>query len=167
MPKKKLHKAQAVDAGCILFSLNTEPDQLYKMIEQLEKDGFASQSIDKDLFCREWYGFVHATIVANFMVNAPNSVLVEYLRNTSALLKTRDIPKSEAKNFVDTHFAPYMELVGKEEQQACPQQFFKAVCRIETLENVPPRALAFISGTMALVMSAVADKLDNYEILAD
>ncbi len=167
MPTKKLGKAQAVDAACILFSLNTEPDQVLKMIEQMEKDGFAPLSISRELFCREWYGFVHATIVANLMVHAPNSVLVDYLRTTSALLKTRNIPKDEAKNFVDTHFAPYMELVGKEEQKACPEQFFKAVCNIQSLDAVPPRALAFLSGTMALVMSAVTDKLEQYEILAE
>ncbi len=167
MPLRKLRKAQAVDAACILFSLNTEPDQILKMIEQMEKNDFAPQSLNRELFCREWYGFVHASIVAGLMVNAPNSVLVEYLRTTASLLNTRNIPAEEAKNFVDIHFSPYMDLVGKEEQKSCPQHFFATVCGIEKLEDVPPRAAAFISGTMALVMSAVADKMEQYEILAD
>ncbi len=167
MRPKKLARSQAVDAACILFSLNTDYNQVIKMIEQLERDGFKPKSINRDLFCKEWYGFVHAALVASLMVNAPNSVLVEYLRNTSALLKKCNIPKSEAKHFVDTHFSPYMELVGQGAQKQCPKRFFQVVCSINELENVPNRALAFISGTMALVMSAVADKLEQYEILAD
>ncbi len=167
MMKKKLPLSQAVDAACILFSLNTEPEQLVNMVDQMEKDGFTPHSIDRNLFCKEWYGFVHATLAASLMVHAPNSVLVAYLRNTTSLLKTRNVPKDQAKNFVDTHFAPYMELVGKEEQRKCPQQFFKAVCGIHDVDKIPPRALAFISATMALVLSAVADKLEQYELLAD
>ncbi len=167
MPPRKLPRPQAVDAACILFSLNTEPDQVLTMIEQMEKQGFAPDTIDRELFCREWYGFVHATLVASLMVHAPNSVLVDYLRQTSNLLKTRNIPKEEAKKFVDEHFAAYMELVGKAEQKECPKHFFHKVCGIAELEQVPPRALALLSGTMALVMGAVADKLENYEILAD
>ncbi len=167
MQRKKLRKTQAVDAACILFSLNTEPDQVLTMIEQMEKNDFAPQSIDRQRFCLEWYGFVHASIVAGLMVHAPNSVLVEYLRTTTSLLSTRQISKEDADTFVDIYFAPYMELVGKEEQKACPQHFFAKACGIENLEDVPPRALAFISGTMALVLSAVTDKLENYEILAD
>ncbi len=165
--KKKLPLAQAVDAACILFSLNTEPEHLVKMIDQLEKDGFAPHSIDRNLFCKEWYGFVHASLVSLLMVHAPNSVLVAYLRNTSSLLKKRNIPKEQAKVFVDTHFAPYMELIGKEEQNLCPKYFFKAVFGMEDIEKIPPRALAFVAGTMALVLSAVADKLEQYELLAD
>ncbi len=167
MRKKKLQKNQAVDAGCILFSLNTEPDQVLNMLEHMEKDDFTPKSIDSALFCREWYGFVHAAIVAGLMVHAPNSVLVEYLRNTAALLKTRDIPEEESNTFVDKHFSPYMELVGHSEQKSCPQHFFATVCGIENMENVPPRALAFISSTMALVLSTVTDKLEQYDILAD
>ncbi len=167
MPLKKLHKNQAVDAACILFSLNTEPEHLFAIIDQMEKDGFAPQSINRPLFCREWYGFVHAAIVAGLMVHAPNAVLVDYLRNTSALLKTRHIAKNQAKHFVDTHFAPYMEMVGKEDQKSCPKHFFMRVCQLQNLEDIPPRALALISGTMALVISAVNDKLESYEILAE
>ncbi len=167
MKKKKLPLAQAVDAACILFSLNTEPAQLVKMIDQMENDSFAPHSIDRNLFCREWYGFVHATLVSSLMLHAPNSVLVAYLRSTTSLLKKRNIPKEQAKNFVDTHFAPYMELVGKEEQNKCPKQFFNAVFHIDEMEKIPPRALALISGTMALVLSAVRDKIEQYEILAE
>ncbi len=167
MPPRKLPRPQAVDAACILFSLNTEPEQLRKMIEQMEKEDFAEKSIQRELFYKEWYGFVHAVVVTSLMVHAPNSVLVDYLRQTSSLLKTRNIPKEDAKFFVDTHFAPYMELVGKAEQKECPKLFFKQVCGIDDLEQVPPRALALVSGTMALVMSAVADKLEQYEILPD
>ncbi len=167
MRKKKLQKKQAVDAACILFSLNTEPHQVLNLLEHLEKDGFAPQSIDRDLFCLEWYGFVHAAIVAGLMVHAPNSVLVEYLRNTTSLVKTRPISEEAAQDFVDKHFSPYMELVGKAEQQGCPQHFFAATCGMTQVEDVPPRALAFIAGTMAMVMGAVTDKLEQYEILAD
>ncbi len=167
MRKKKLQKNQAVDAACILFSLNTEPDQVLNMLEHMNKDGLHEYTIDPELFCLEWYGFVHAAIVAGLMVHAPNSVLVEYLRVTISLLKTRNISEEQAHDFVDVHFSPYMELVGKEEQSACPQHFFSVLCHTERIEDIPPRALAFISGTMALVMSAVADKLEQYEILAD
>ncbi len=162
---KNLSRSQGVEAACILFSLNTKRDQVQELASNIEESGLLVK--DKELFCREWYGFVHAAIVAGLMVHAPNSVLVDYLRCTSALLKEHGIAKSEAKNFVDTHFAPYMEMLGKEEQQKCPSQFFKAVFGAHDLQQVPPRALALVSATMAMLLSAITDKLEQYQILSD
>ncbi len=160
-PLKKLSRTQAVDAACILFSLNTEPEQLEKLAKQMEQCGLFDT---KHIFQREWFGFVHAAIVAQLMVHAPNSVLVDYLRHTTALLKNRHIPKEDAKDFVDTHFSHYMEILGKEEQKNCPKFFFQKVYALDELKDVPPKALALISGTMAMLLSSVADKMERYDI---
>ncbi len=163
--KKTLSRAQGVEAACILFSLNTERSQVEQLANNIKESELLIN--DSEFFFREWYGFVHAAIVAGLMVHAPNSVLVDYLRSTSNLLKTHGIAKSEAKKFVDTHFAPYMEMLGKEEQQKCPSHFFKAVFNIQVLHQVPPRALALMSATMAMLLSAIADKLEQYDIESD
>ncbi len=164
MSPRKLSRAQAVDAACILFSLNTEIEQIQSLIAQMESCGLVSSH---ELFQREWFGFVHAAIVTSLMVHAPNSVLVDYLRSTRTLLSSRHIPKEEAKAFVDTHFAHYMEILGKEEQKHCPQFFFKKVYDIENIEDVPSRALALISATMAMLISSVTDKIEQYDIQVD
>ncbi len=162
MSQKVLSMAQGVEAACILFSLNTEQAQVDQLAANIAEDGLNVNDIK--LFRLEWYGFVHAAIVAGLMVHAPNSVLVEYLRSTSALLKEHGIPRSEAKNFVDTHFAPYMEMLGKQEQQSCPAHFFKVIFGIDSLQQVEPRALALVSATMAMLLSSVADKFEQYQI---
>ncbi len=162
---KILSRSKGVEAACILFSLNTKCEQVEQLALNIEESGLKVKN--KDYFYQEWYGFVHAAIVAGLMVNAPNSVLVDYLRCTTSLLKEHGIAKSEAKKFVDTHFASYMEMLGKEEQQKCPSQFFKAVFGLENLQQVPPRALALVSATMAMLLSVVADKLEQYQILSD
>ena len=167
MSKKKLSLKQGVDAACILFTLNSEKEQVLNLLVQMEKDSFSPNSIDKELFCFEWYAFVHAAVVAGLMVHAPNITLVEYLRQTSSLLQTKGIAIAKTQNFVDQHFTPYIELVGMEDQKLCPERFFQMVCKINKIENIPKKALALISATMALVMSAIADKMDKYEFLAD
>ncbi len=165
MAKKVLSRAQGVEAACILFSLNTDRAQVDQLATNINESGL--QISDGELFRKEWYGFVHAAIVAGLMVHAPNSVLVDYLRSTSSLLKEHGIPKNDAKSFVDTHFAPYMEMLGKQEQQSCPEYFFKAVFGIESQLQVPARALALVSATMAMLLSAIADKLEQYQIESD
>ncbi len=165
MSKKVLSRAQGVEAACILFTLNTERTQVDQLAANIAESGLEIN--DSGFFRREWYGFVHAAVVAGLMVHAPNAVLVDYLRSTSALLKEHGIPKSEAKHFVDTHFSPYMEMLGKGEQQNCPRQFFKALFNIESLEQVPARALALVSATMAMLLSAVTDKFEQYQIESD
>ncbi len=163
MPQKKhLSLSQGVEAACILFSLNTEHNQVKQFTANIKETGLNVK--DMNFLYREWYGFVHAAIVAGLMVHAPNSVLVEYLRCTTKLLKTHGIDKKEAKLFVDTHFAPYMEMLGKDEKQNCPKHFFKATVGADNLQDVPPRALALVSATMAMLLSAIADKLEQYDI---
>ncbi len=162
---KTLSRAQGVEAACILFSLNTKLEQVKQLLTNIEENGLKVP--DEDFFYKEWYGFVHAAIVAGLMVHAPNSVLVDYLRSTTNLLKEHNIAKNEAKHFVDTHFAPYMEMLGKEEQQKCPSQFFNAIFGIEDLTKLPPRAVALVSATMAMLLSAVTDKLEQYQIESD
>lgn len=161
MTAKTLSKDRAVEAACILFELNTDPQQIMRMGTEA---GLMEHGIDTDMLCRQWCAFVHAAITAGLMVHAPNSVLVDYLRCTSALLKKHGIPKKEVKVFVDNDFSPYMELLGKEEQQQCPQIFFQKVCHIENMEEVPPHSLACVAGTMALLLSIVTDKLEQYDM---
>ncbi len=161
MTVKTLSKDRAVEAACILFELNTDPQQIMRMATEA---GLMEQGIDKDILCRQWYAFVHAAVVAGLMVHAPNSVLVDYLRSTSALLKKHGIPKKDVKSFVDNDFSPYMELLGKEEQQQCPQIFFQKVCHSENMQAVPSHTLACVAGTMALLLSTIADKLEQYDM---
>ncbi len=165
MSQKKLSKIQGVEAACILFSLNTESSQVNQLLQNITEDGLKVNNADN--FRREWYGFVHAAVVAGLMVHAPNSVLVDYLRSTSTILKEHGIEKSETKDFVDKNFAPYMEMLGKQEQQNCPQYFFKVLFNVDNLEQAPPRAVALMSATMAMVLSAIADKLEQYHIQSD
>ncbi len=170
--RKIWSRAQSVEGACILFSLNTEPQHVLQLAKQLQDMGLRyGKSVGilegERLFCHHWYAFVHASIVSRLMVVAPNSVLVDYLRQTTTLLAQRHIPKREAKFYVDTYFSPYMDLLAKEEQKYCPQLFLKSVYGFENVMDVPPRALALLSGTMAMLLSAVADKLDQYDMQVD
>ncbi len=167
MTQKIWSRAQAVEGASILFYINTEKEQVLRLAKQLEDMGLRLGSKGDELFCRHWYAFVHASIVSRLMVAAPNSVLVDYLRQTTTLLTHRDIAKERAKHYVDTYFSPYMDLLAKEEQTQCPHLFLKSVYNIGDITQAPHTAVALISGTMAMLLSAVADKFDQYDMQSD
>ncbi len=167
MTQKTWSRAQAVEGASILFYINTEREQVLQLAKQLEDMGLKCGRKGEELFCRQWYAFVHASVVSRLMVCAPNSVLVDYLRQTTTLLGHRGIPKAEAKAYVDTYFSPYMDVIARQEPTQCPQLFLKGVYGIEDLQGAPAKAVALLSGTMAMLLSAVADKLDQYDIQVD
>lgn len=82
--KKQLSVARAVEAAGILFELNSGRQGVLAMAEQAGLS-CASPDAEKKLL-REWYAFVHAAVLYGLMVQAPNIVVVEYLRGTQDIL---------------------------------------------------------------------------------
>lgn len=74
--------------------------------------------------------------------------------------------------FVDGPFAQYMPLLAQSEQSQCPELFCQRLA-VETArvrgEATPPdnQSKARLAAIMAMLISAVWDKLEQYEILAD
>ena len=164
--RKPLSLARSVEAARILFELNTEPAQIVRMASEAGLPHCADREAELQL-CLQWYGFVHAAVAAALMVHAPNVVLAEYLRGTTAMLGAKGLTPEQSAAFVDSIFSPYMELLAKEKQRDCPLLFFRALCRAEKLEDVPPRTAAIVSGVMAMTLSALADKLERYDMRSE
>ncbi len=117
------------------------------------------------------------------MQHAPNSVLVGYLRRTGELLAatakaegaslhTQAVPVSEdsLNAFVDGPFAAYMPLLAQEKQHQCPVLFCRRLGYDEDSRITPEilkKIQARLAAVMALVITAIWDKLDQYEIAAD
>lgn len=164
--RKELSLAQGVEAARILFDINTDTTQLLRLAKEAGLPHCADQAAERVL-CLQWYGFVHAAVVAGLMVHAPSIAVAQYLRETTSLLTARGLSPEACDNFIDTVFSPYMELLAQEKPEQCPAVFFRHVCQVERLEDVHARTVAMISATMAMVISAVADKLEHYHILAE
>lgn len=166
--KKIINRTQGVEAAAILFALNTEPDDVLRLAGEADLlHGDAKESLGKAL-CMQWYGFVHAAVVAGLMVYAPNIVVASYLRHTRYLLKgIKGQDDAACDHFIDHIFTPYMELLVSERQKECPALFFRHVCGAQSLEGVPARAAVIISGAMAMTLGTIFDTLEQYEILAE
>lgn len=168
--KKTLSSAEGVEAAAILFELNTDPEQVRRMLEEAglpTANGKESPAARRERCLLHWYGFVHAAVVAGLMVHAPNIVTASYLRSTRYLLKARGQKDTVCDAFVDTYFAPYMELLAREEQKECPALYFRLACGLEDIRAAPPRAAALLAGAMAMTLGAVFDKLEQYDIQAE
>ena len=182
--KKQLTAAQGMDAACIFFELNSKREHIVNLAFGAEiPEACLTEPGALPDFCAEWRAFVHATVTAGLMQHAPNSVLVGYLRRTGELLAatakaegaslhTQAVPVSEdsLNAFVDGPFAAYMPLLAQEKQHQCPVLFCRRLgydedSRIapETLKKIQAR----LAAVMALVITAIWDKLDQYEIAAD
>ncbi|SDF26802.1 serine/threonine protein kinase [Desulfovibrio legallii] len=173
MTKKRLSAAQGTEAACILFELNTRTTGILHMAreallpeEYLREPGAA-------LLCAEWRAFAHAVVTAGLMQHAPNSVLLAYLRETGNLL-TLAAPQGDLRleDFVDGPFARYMPLLAQGEQARCPELFCTSLAAAlaaarGTAPALDARVQARLAAFMALVISAVWDKLEEYEILPD
>ena len=178
--KKQLTAAQGMDAACILFELNSKREHIVNLAFGAEiPEACLTEPGALPDFCAEWRAFVHATVTAGLMQHAPNSVLVGYLRRTGELLAatakaegaslhTQAVPVSEdsLNAFVDGPFAAYMPLLAQEQPQRCPALFCQRV-----LPDLPPgQALpvqARLAAAMALLLGALNDKLDQYDIRPD
>lgn len=179
MPKKQLSAQRGIEAACILFEINTRTDDILRMAAGAAMPDVYTHGPGALLFCAEWRAFAHAVVTAALMQAAPNAVLLGYLRQTGALLAAAEAPtryadvqaaQASLTAFVDGPFAQYMPLLAHGQQAACPDVF----CRRLTEQAAPfggtepdDRAKARLAAIMAMLMAAVRDKLDDYDILAD
>ena len=194
MSKKQLSAAQGVEAACILFALNTDTEGMVRLAHSALLPPAYLEGQGAICFCAEWRAFTHAVITAGLMQHAPNSVLMAYLRQTGNLLNQASVPLREEDNhtddtaqvgespqatatqgleaFVDGPFAGYMPLLAQGQQSQCPELFCQRLA-VETArvrgEATPldNQSMARLAAIMAMLISAVWDKLEQYEILAD
>ncbi len=161
--KKRLSFAQSVDAACILFRINTRPQGILRLGNSAALPSQYTEGSSVPKLLQEWTAFVHAAVTTGLMVHAPNSVLVEYLRQTRQLLNLHDtLDEAAVNHFIDDAFSAYLERMAQERQQRCPELFFQRLLGTP-MQNAPQKSCAVIAGTMALTISAIWDKLDQYD----
>ena len=158
--KKKLTVARAVEAAGILFELNTKESGVLAMAQ---KAGLpCATAEEKSRLMLEWRAYVHAAVLYGLMVQAPNVVVVEYLRVTQDMLGKLGYSPAEAEDFVDDAFRAYADPMVRTRTQECPGVFFRRLLN-KDVADVPADTAAMVSGVMAMVMSAILDKLEQYE----
>ena len=158
--KRKLTVAEAVKAAAILFELNTGESGVLALAG---KAGLpCATDEEKKALMLEWRAFVHAAVLYGLMVQAPNVVVVEYLRVTQQMLGSLGYAPKEAEDFVDGAFRAYVDPLVRTRTQECPSVFFRRLLNKDVAE-VPAAAAATVSGVMAMILSAVLDKLEQYE----
>ena len=162
--KRRLSVAEAVRAGSILYEWNSKPVGVLALARQAELP-CSDPGAEKALL-REWRAFVHAAVLYGLMIQAPNIVVVEYLRVTQDMLRHEGYTPDEAERFVDEAFRAYVEPLLRTQTKECPAVFFGRLIGRE-LADVPPRAAAVVSGVMAMIFAAVLDKLEQYEFAAE
>lgn len=158
--KRKLTVAEAVKAASILFELNTGESGVLALAG---KAGLpCATEEEKKALMLEWRAFVHAAVLYGLMVQAPNVVVVEYLRVTQQMLGSLGYAPKEAEDFVDGAFRSYVDPLVRTRTQECPSVFFRRLLNKDVAE-VPAAAAATVSGVMAMILSAILDKLEQYE----
>ena len=158
--KRRLTLAQAVEAASILFELNTEPKAALAIAARAGLPCATEE--EQKAFLWEWRAYVHASVLYGLMVQAPNVVVVEYLRVTQDMLHRLGYGSEQAADFVDGAFRAYTEPMVRTQTQECPSVFFKRLLN-KPMAEVPAQTVAMISAVMAMVMSATLDKLEQYE----
>ena len=158
--KRRLTLAQAVEAAGILFELNTEPKAALAIAARAGLPCATEE--EQKAFLWEWRAYVHAAVLYGLMVQAPNVVVVEYLRVTQDMLQRLGYGSEQAADFVDGAFRAYTDPMVRTQTQECPDVFFQRLLN-KPMEEVPAQTVAMISAVMAMVMSATLDKLEQYE----
>lgn len=158
--KRRLSLAQAIEAATILFELNTDERGALAIAERAGLP--VSIEEERAVFLWEWRAYVHAAVLYGLMVQAPNVVVVEYLRSTQALLRRLGYSEEQATDFVDGPFRAYSDPMVKTQTQECPPVFFQRFLG-KDIKEVPAQTVAMVSGVMAMIMSAILDKLEQYE----
>ena len=158
--KRKLTLAQAVEAAGILFELNTEAKGALAIAARADLP--CSFEEEQQAFLWEWRAYVHAAVLYGLMVQAPNVVVVEYLRATQDMLRRLGYSAEQATDFVDGAFRAYADPMVRTQTQECPTVFFQRLLN-KPIAEVPSQTVALISAVMAMVMSATLDKLEQYE----
>ncbi|WP_298067299.1 hypothetical protein [uncultured Mailhella sp.] len=162
--KRRLSVAQAVEAAAILFSLNSGRDGVLLMAARSGLPCSSEEEIRRLLL--EWRAFVHAAVLYGLMVQAPNVVVVAYLRSTQDMLKQLGYTQEQADAFVDGAFRAYSEPLVRTRTQECPAVFFRRLLD-KDITDVPAKTAATVSGIMAMILSAVLDKLEQYDYALD
>lgn len=162
--KKKLTVAHAVEAAGILFELNTRESGVMAMAQKAELPCGTAE--EKSRLMLEWRAYVHAAVLYGLMVQAPNVVVVEYLRVTQDMLGRLGYSPEEASDFVDGAFRSYVDPMVRTQTQECPAVFFRRLLD-RSVEEVPQNTAAMVSAVMAMIMSAILDKLEQYEFGVD
>ena len=158
--KRRLTLAQAVEAASILFELNTEPKAALAIAARAGLPCATEE--EQKAFLWEWRAYVHASVLYGLMVQAPNVVVVEYLRVTQDMLHSLGYGSEQAADFVDGAFRAYTDPMVRTQTQECPSVFFQRLLN-KPMADVPAQTVAMISAVMAMVMSATLDKLEQYE----
>jgi len=158
--KRRLTLAQAVEAASILFELNTEPKAALAIAARAGIPCGTEE--EQKAFLWEWRAYVHAAVLYGLMVQAPNVVVVEYLRVTQDMLHRLGYGSEQAADFVDGAFSAYTDPMVRTQTQECPSVFFQRLLN-KPMADVPAQTVAMISAVMAMVMSATLDKLEQYE----
>ena len=181
MSKKQLSAAQGIQAACKLFEINSKTADILNMASGAQMPQEYLSGPGAEMFCAEWRAFVHAVVTAALMQHAPNTVFLAYLRQTGNLLAAagagfdsadEKAVESALNAFVDGPFAQYMPLLAQEQQAQCPDLFCQRLAvQAANLRGQasPPddHAKARLAAIMAMVISAVWDKLEQYDIQAD
>ena len=114
---------RAVEAAGILFELNTKESGVLAMAQ---KAGLpCATAEEKSRLMLEWRAYVHAAVLYGLMVQAPNVVVVEYLRVTQDMLRRLGYSPEEAGDFVDGAFRSYVDPMVRTQTQECPAVFFR------------------------------------------
>lgn len=162
--KRRLSVAEAVQAASILYELNSGREGVLGMAAQAELP--CAAPAEEQALLREWRAFVHAAVLYGLMAQAPNVVVVEYLRVTQDMLHQAGYTPTEAEAFVDGAFRAYVEPLLRTRTRECPAVFFRRLLGRE-LADVPARSVVVVSGVMAMIFAAVLDKLEQYEFAAE
>lgn len=162
--KRTLSVAEAVRAAGILYELNSGRDGVLSMAARAGLP-CAGPEEEKTLL-REWRAFVHAAVLYGLMTQAPNVVVVEYLRVTQSMLEQAGYTPAEAEAFVDGAFRAYVEPLLRTQTRECPSVFFRRLLGREPSE-LPARTVATVAGVMAMIFAAVLDKLEQYEFATE
>ena len=170
-------------AAAILFELNSDPAQVDALgasagLAPAPPPPGTPDSPDaaaaRERFRLEWWGFVHAAVTAGLMQHAPNVVMAEYVRGTRGLLERLGLPADACDSFVDAHYTPYMKLLATERARECPALMLRRLRAGGEVTDGPAtrsapgdaHALAVMAGAMAMLVAAIHDKLEAYDIQA-
>jgi len=177
--KKKLSLQEAVQAGQIIYTLNTEREAslLLAKTAGLFDEGISctrdtSLFMDaQEHFLWEWRAFVHSAVLYGLAEYSPAVVVIEYLRMIQDLLKSQDSLFNEelGKSFVDEPFQAYAGVILEKRVNACPQIFFKRYLDFDLndttnelkINTTHTQCITVISSSMAMLFAASLDAFEK------
>jgi len=158
--KRKLSLAEAVDAARYLFEINSGEEGVLALAQKAGLGADAPEQ--KARLLEEWRAYAHASVLAALMECAPNVVWMEYERSTQPMLGGLGYTREQGEAFVDGPFKAYAGLLFSGRAKECPGLFFQRAAG-KKMEDLPPRGAALMAGAMAMLLSALLDKLEQYD----